>query len=76
VAPRQSGVLRNEKYATAPESNLLAPTYEGLTSVVSAIGRKFSKANDNYIQIDASINQGHSGGLLKNMKGKTAFTRK
>jgi serine protease Do len=38
--------------------------------IVSAIGRKFGRANDNYIQTDASINPGNSGGPLVNMKGE------
>src|SRR5262245_12250298 len=38
--------------------------------IVSAIGRKFNGAYDNYIQTDASINPGNSGGALVNMKGE------
>jgi serine protease Do len=38
--------------------------------IVSAIGRKFGGAYDNYIQTDASINPGNSGGPLVNMKGE------
>jgi len=38
--------------------------------IVSATGRKFGGANDNYIQTDASINPGNSGGPLVNMKGE------
>jgi serine protease Do len=38
--------------------------------IVSAIGRKFNGAYDNYIQTDASINPGNSGGALVNMNGE------
>jgi serine protease Do len=38
--------------------------------IVSATGRKFSGAYDNYIQTDASINPGNSGGPLVNMSGE------
>jgi serine protease Do len=38
--------------------------------IVSATGRKFGGANDNYIQTDASINPGNSGGPLVNMNGE------
>ena len=38
--------------------------------IISATGRKFGGANDNYIQTDASINPGNSGGPLVNMNGE------
>src|SRR5215510_11242597 len=38
--------------------------------IVSAMGRKFGGAYDNYIQTDASINPGNSGGALVNMNGE------
>src|SRR5215470_1567918 len=38
--------------------------------IVSAMGRKFNGAYDNYIQTDASINPGNSGGALVNMNGE------
>src|SRR5215831_13641067 len=38
--------------------------------IISATGRKFGGANDNYIQTDASINPGNSGGALVNMNGE------
>src|SRR5262245_46199750 len=38
--------------------------------IVSATGRKFGGAYDNYIQTDASINPGNSGGALVNMNGE------
>jgi S1-C subfamily serine protease len=38
--------------------------------IVSATGRKFGGAYDNYIQTDASINPGNSGGPLVNMNGE------
>jgi serine protease Do len=38
--------------------------------IVSATGRKFGGAYDNFIQTDASINPGNSGGPLVNMKGE------
>jgi serine protease Do len=38
--------------------------------IVSAMGRKFGGAYDNYIQTDASINPGNSGGPLVNMNGE------
>jgi serine protease Do len=38
--------------------------------IISAMGRKFGRANDNYIQTDASINPGNSGGPLVNMNGE------
>jgi len=38
--------------------------------IVSATGRKFGGAYDDYIQTDASINPGNSGGPLVNMKGE------
>jgi S1-C subfamily serine protease len=38
--------------------------------IVSAIGRKFGGAYDNFIQTDASINPGNSGGALVNMNGE------
>src|SRR5215471_3957371 len=38
--------------------------------IVSATGRKFGGAYDNYIQTDASINPGNSGGPLVNMRGE------
>jgi len=38
--------------------------------IISATGRKFGGAYDNYIQTDASINPGNSGGALVNMKGE------
>jgi len=38
--------------------------------IVSATGRQFGGAYDNYIQTDASINPGNSGGPLLNMNGE------
>jgi serine protease Do len=38
--------------------------------IISATGRKFSGAYDNYLQTDASINPGNSGGPLVNMNGE------
>src|SRR5215471_17774011 len=38
--------------------------------IISATGRKFGGAYDNYIQTDASINPGNSGGALVNMNGE------
>jgi serine protease Do len=38
--------------------------------IVSATGRKFGGAYDNFIQTDASINPGNSGGPLVNMNGE------
>jgi S1-C subfamily serine protease len=38
--------------------------------IVSAIGRKFNGAYDNFIQTDASINPGNSGGALVNLNGE------
>src|SRR5215813_11856430 len=38
--------------------------------IISATGRKFGGAYDNYIQTDASINPGNSGGPLVNMNGE------
>ncbi|MGH9768784.1 MAG: trypsin-like peptidase domain-containing protein [Blastocatellia bacterium] len=38
--------------------------------IVSATGREFGGAYDNYIQTDASINPGNSGGPLVNMNGE------
>jgi S1-C subfamily serine protease len=38
--------------------------------IVSATGRKFGGAYDNFIQTDASINPGNSGGALVNMNGE------
>jgi|SRR5688572_4123795 len=38
--------------------------------IVSAKGRKFGGAYDDYIQTDASINPGNSGGPLVNMRGE------
>jgi serine protease Do len=38
--------------------------------IISATGRAFGGAYDNYIQTDASINPGNSGGPLLNMNGE------
>jgi serine protease Do len=38
--------------------------------IISATGRDFGGAYDNYIQTDASINPGNSGGPLVNMNGE------
>jgi serine protease Do len=38
--------------------------------IISATGRKFGGAYDNFLQTDASINPGNSGGPLVNMNGE------
>jgi len=74
---------QNLPYATLGDSSKLEPgewvialgspfgLEQTMTAgIVSAMGRKFGGANDNYIQTDASINPGNSGGPLVNMKGE------
>ncbi|HZF41527.1 MAG TPA: trypsin-like peptidase domain-containing protein [Blastocatellia bacterium] len=74
---------QNLSYATLGDSSKLEPgewvialgspfgLEQTMTAgIVSAIGRKFGGAYDNYIQTDASINPGNSGGALVNMNGE------
>ncbi len=74
---------QNLPYATLGDSSKLEPgewvialgspfgLEQTMTAgIVSAIGRKFKGAYDNYIQTDASINPGNSGGALVNMNGE------
>jgi serine protease Do len=74
---------QNLPYATLGDSSKLEPgewvialgspfgLEQTMTAgIVSATGRKFGGANDNYIQTDASINPGNSGGPLVNMNGE------
>ncbi len=74
---------QNLSYATLGDSSKLEPgewvialgspfgLEQTMTAgIVSAIGRKFNGAYDNYIQTDASINPGNSGGALVNMNGE------
>src|SRR5215510_4173515 len=74
---------QNLPYATLGDSSKLEPgewvialgspfgLEQTMTAgIISATGRKFGGANDNFIQTDASINPGNSGGPLVNMNGE------
>jgi serine protease Do len=74
---------QNLPYATLGDSSKLEPgewvialgspfglEHSMSAGIVSAMGRKFGRAYDNYIQTDASINPGNSGGPLVNMNGE------